>query len=221
MGWVETPDGRIRVGKILGLVRNYRGHARESGTEPPAEPVYFLKPSTALLPDGGRLTVREDVGILEAEAELALVIGATTTAVPAAQVSDHILGYCAFLDITARDLQRQAMEAGLPWTLAKGMDGFAPISPLRPREEVRDPHALDIRLEVNGEEAQRGSTADMVHRIPEIVAAISARITLEAGDVIATGTPAGVPGIGPGDRLDLRIPTVGQVRVAVEAFTLP
>ena len=218
MGWVETLDGRIRVGKILGLVRNYRGHAEESGTEPPAEPVYFLKPSTALLSDGGRLVVPEDTGILEAEAELALVIGTKARAVPALQVDAHILGYCAFLDITARELQRQAMEEGLPWTLAKGMDGFAPISPVRPRAEVPDPHALDIRLTVNGKEVQRGSTAEMVHRIPEIVASISARLTLEPGDVIATGTPAGVPAIAPGDRLDLRIPTVGRVRVTVEAL---
>ncbi len=218
MGWVETPDGRVRVGKILGLVRNYRGHARESGTEPPAEPVYFLKPATALLPDGGRLVVPRDTGTLEAEAELAFVIGATTRAVSAAQADAHILGYCAFLDITARELQRDAMEEGLPWTLAKGMDGFAPISPLRPRAEVPDPHALDIRLEVNGKEAQRGSTAEMVHRIPQIVASISARLTLEPGDVIATGTPAGVPGIAPGDRLDLRIPTVGRLRITVESL---
>ncbi|MFQ5918674.1 MAG: fumarylacetoacetate hydrolase family protein [Thermoplasmata archaeon] len=217
MGWVETSAGRVRVGKILGLVRNYRGHARESGTEPPAEPVYFLKPTTALLPNGGRLVVPGDVGILEAEAELAFVIGTTTKAVSPNKADASILGYCAFLDITARDLQREAIQGGLPWTLAKGMDGFAPISPLRPRPEVTDPHALEIRLDVNGEEAQRGSTAEMVHRIPQIVASISSRLTLEVGDVIATGTPAGVPKITPGDRLDLRIPTVGRLQVTVEA----
>lgn len=217
MGWVETPEGKLRVGKILGLVRNYRAHAAESGTEPPAEPVYFLKPPTALLPNGGRLVVPPGTGVLEAEAELALVIGGTTKSVHAAEADASILGYCAFLDITARELQRRAMADGLPWTLAKGMDGFAPISALRPKEDVGDPHELEISLSVNGEVRQRGSTAGMVHRIPEIVAAIAARLTLERGDVIATGTPAGVPGVASGDRLDLRIPSVGRLRVTVEA----
>lgn len=217
MGWVEVPGGRIRVGKILGLVRNYRAHAEESGTRPPTEPVYFLKPSTALLPDGGRLIVPPEAGILEAEAELALVMGMKTKSIAASQVDASILGYCAFLDITARDVQRRAMEEGLPWTQAKGMDGFAPISALRPREEVGDPHDLEIRLAVNGEERQRGSTSQMVHRIPEIVAAISSRITLERGDVIATGTPAGVPRIGLGARLDLRISEVGRLQITVES----
>ncbi|MFQ5553101.1 MAG: fumarylacetoacetate hydrolase family protein, partial [Thermoplasmata archaeon] len=129
MGWLEAPGGKIRVGKILGLVRNYRAHAQESGTEPPTEPVFFLKPTTALLPSGGRLFVPPDVGVLEAEAEFALVIGTKTKSVAAAQADRAILGYCAFLDITARALQHRAMAEGLPWTLAKGMDGFAPISP--------------------------------------------------------------------------------------------
>ncbi|MEE9592498.1 MAG: fumarylacetoacetate hydrolase family protein [Thermoplasmata archaeon] len=221
MSWVETPEGRIRVGKILGLVRNYRAHAEENGTEAPTEPVYFLKPATALLPDGGRLVVPREAGALEAEAELALVMGATTKSVPAKEAEGSVLGYCAFLDITARELQRRAMAQGLPWTLAKGMDGFAPISALRPREEVEDPHDLEIRLEVNGELRQRGSTAEMVHRIPDIVAAISTRITLERGDVIATGTPADVPRVGPGDRLDLRVSKVGRLRVTVEGHDDP
>ncbi|MFQ5986391.1 MAG: fumarylacetoacetate hydrolase family protein [Thermoplasmata archaeon] len=216
MGWVEAPGEKIRVGKILGLVRNYRAHAEESGTEPPTEPVFFLKPPTALLPSGGRLAVPPDAGVVEAEAELALVIGTKTKSVEAARADRVILGYCAFLDITARALQRRAMAEGLPWTLAKGMDGFAPISPLRPKEEVRDPHNLEIRLAVNGEVRQRGSTAEMVHRIPDIVAAISAHFTLERGDVIATGTPAGVPRVEPGDNLELRIPNVGHLVVTVE-----
>ncbi|MFQ5907959.1 MAG: fumarylacetoacetate hydrolase family protein [Thermoplasmata archaeon] len=221
MSWVETPDGRIRVGKILGLVRNYRAHAREGGTEPPPEPVYFLKPATALLHEEGRVVTPLGAGVLEAEAELAFVMGATTKSVPASEAEGSILGYCAFLDITARELQRVAMAEGLPWTLAKGMDGFAPISKLRPREDVGDPHDLEICLEVNGELRQRGSTAEMVHRIPGIVAAISTRITLERGDVIATGTPANVPRVRPGDRLDLRVSGVGRLRVTVEGSDAP
>lgn len=215
MGWVETPDGRLRVGKILGMVRNYPGHARESGAPPPAHPVYFFKPATALLPDEGTIPVPREVGALEAEGELAFVLGSRARSVAAEEAEAHILGFCAFLDITARDVQRKAMAEGMPWTLAKGMDGFAPISRLEPREEVRDPHALDLRLDVNGRTRQKASTGEMVHRIPEILAAISAHITLERGDVIATGTPAHVPSVVPGDRLELTISEVGILRVAV------
>lgn len=221
MGWLETPAGRVRVGKILCLVRNYPAHAHESGAEPPTEPVYFLKPPTALMPGGGGLVVPPDAGVLEAEGELAFVVGARARRVPPEEAEAHILGYCAFLDITARDLQRRAMKEGLPWTVAKGMDGFAPISPLRPREEVGDPHGLELRLAVNEKTHQRASTAEMVHRIPETLAAISVRITLERGDVVATGTPANVPPIEPGDRLHLRVSRVGSLRVHVEGPAEP
>lgn len=217
MTWVQTPEGRLRVGKIVCLIRNYRAHAEEFGEEPPAEPTYFLKPATAIVHDGERVVVPPIAADLEAEAELAVVIGRRMRAVPAGDAMPHVHGYAVFLDITARGLQREAGAAGLPWTLAKGMDTFAPVSDVRPREAVADPHALELTLRVNGDLRQRASTGDVIHRIPEALAAISARLTLERGDLVATGTPEGVPPIRPGDRLRAEVSGVGRLRVEVEA----
>lgn len=216
MTWVETPEGRLRVGKVLCLVRNYVAHAAEFDQEVPPEPVYFLKPPTALLPGGGTVVLPPGVGEVQAEAELALVLGHRAKALGPGEALDRVLGYAAFLDITARDLQRRAVGRGLPWTLAKGMDTFAPVSAVRPREEVGDPHTLRLRLRVNGVTRQDATTAQMVHRIPETLAHMARYLTLERGDVVATGTPEGVPSVGPGDALELEIERVGVLRVRVE-----
>lgn len=140
----------------------------------------------------------------------------TTRGVSADSAFDHVLGYCVFLDITARDLQRLAVGEGLPWTLSKGMDTFAPVSRMTSKDEVGDPHELEILLKVNGEVRQVGNTSQMVHGVPAIVAAVSSHMTLLKGDVIATGTPAGVPKVEPGDELEAEISRVGKVAVRVE-----
>ncbi|MFQ5838411.1 MAG: fumarylacetoacetate hydrolase family protein [Thermoplasmata archaeon] len=215
MTWIATPAGKLEVGKILCLVRNYRAHAEEFHHGVPSEPVCFLKPSTAIIHDGGEVVVPELTSDLQAEAELAIVIGSRAVHVPPESAYDFILGYCAFLDITARDLQRNAIQEGLPWTLAKGMDTFAPVSEVKARDEVGDPHDLEIVLKVNGGTKQRASTGLMVHRVPEIVASLSAQMTLVRGDILATGTPEGVPRICPGDLLEVEIQRVGQLRVRV------
>lgn len=215
MTWVEGPAGRLPVGKILCLIRNYAPHAAESGAEVPETPLYFLKPSTALVHDGGTVRIPPEVGDLQAEGELGVVVGRRLREVAASEALGHVLGYVAFLDMTARDLQRTAMREGLPWSRAKGMDTFAPVSGVRPAEAVPDPHDLAFRLRVNGEVRQRASTAEMVHRIPAALAFISRTVTLEPGDILATGTPAGVPSVGPGDDLELEVEKVGALRVRV------
>ncbi len=217
MTWVQAPEGRLRVGKIVCLIRNYRAHAEEFGEEPPAEPTYFLKPATAIVHDGEAVAAPPNTSDLQAEAELAVVVGSRARGMPAEDAMGYVHGYAVFLDITARDLQRRAGAAGLPWTLAKGMDTFAPVSDVRPREGVPDPHDLELSLWVNGELRQRASTGDMIHPIPATLSAISARLTLERGDLVATGTPEGVPSIGPGDQLEAAVSGVGRLRVRVEA----
>lgn len=202
------------MGKIVCLVRNYRAHAAEGGASVPPTPTFFLKPATAILHEGGTVEVSETED-LQAEAELAVVIGTSARRVPPEDAEQAVAGYCAFLDMTARDVQRAAMEAGLPWTLAKGRDTFAPISAMRPRAEVGDPHRLTLTLEVNGATVQRASTGQMVHRIPDLLAAISAHMTLAPGDLVATGTPAGVPQVHPGDVLRATVERVGSVEVRV------
>jgi 2-keto-4-pentenoate hydratase/2-oxohepta-3-ene-1,7-dioic acid hydratase in catechol pathway len=217
VAWIEGPEGRLRAGKVLCLVRNYQAHAEEFHQEAPPEPVYFLKPSTALLPSGGTVLLPPAIGEVQAEAELAVVLGRRARGIRPEEALDRVLGYAAFLDITARDLQRAAVRKGLPWTLAKGMDSFAPLGPVRRREAVEDPHGLRLRLRVNGQVRQEASTERMIHRIPPTLAHMARYMTLERGDVVATGTPAGVPTVAPGDVLELEVEKVGALRVRVEA----
>lgn len=217
MTWVETPSGRLSVGKILCLVRNYAAHAEEFRQTVPEEPVYFLKPATAIVHDGEAVVAPPGESDLQAEAELAVVVGKRARSIRPEEAYGHLLGYAAFLDITARTLQRRAIREGLPWSLAKGMDTFAPVSAVRPKEVVPDPHDLELHLRVNGKTRQRASTARMVHRIPETLAHLARAVTLEPGDLVATGTPEGVPAIGPGDVLELEIEKVGRLEVTVRA----
>jgi len=186
---------RLRAGKVLCVARNYAAHAKESGGDVPVEPVFFPPESSQV----------------EEECELAVVLGKGGRDVPRNHAMDLVLGYAVFLDITARDLQARAKALGLPWTVAKGFDTFGPISAVTPARNVGDPHDLAIRLEVNGDPAQVGSTRDMVHRVPDLISAASRIMTLERGDILATGTPAGVREIRDGDVLVGTIERVGRV----------
>jgi 2-keto-4-pentenoate hydratase/2-oxohepta-3-ene-1,7-dioic acid hydratase in catechol pathway len=187
------------------------------GTPVPKEPIFFLKPTTALLPNGGTILLPPQSKRVEVETELAVILGAGGVGVPAEEAMRLIAGYSVFFDITARDLQAKAREDGSPWTAAKGFDTFAPISATVPAERVSDPHALAIRLKVNGVVRQDSNTEQMIFRIPRLIEAASQIMTLEAGDVIATGTPAGVWPIVPGDRLEADIEGVGTLRCTVAA----
>ncbi len=213
--WLRIGERRLRPAKIVCVARNFAAHARESGNEVPADPVFFLKPTTALIPSGGTILLPPESARVEEECELAVILGKGGRDVPRERAMGLVLGYAVFLDITARDLQAKARAEGLPWTAAKGFDTFAPISRVTPAKKVGDPHDLGIRLEVNGEPAQVGSTRDMVHRVPELIAAASRILTLERGDILATGTPAGVREIRDGDVLVGTIERVGRVSARV------
>jgi 2-keto-4-pentenoate hydratase/2-oxohepta-3-ene-1,7-dioic acid hydratase in catechol pathway len=206
---------RLRAGKVLCVARNYAAHAKEGGGEVPAEPVFFLKPTTALIESGGTILLPPESTRVEEECELAVVLGKGGRDVPRERAMGLVLGYAVFLDITARDLQARAKAEGLPWTAAKGFDTFGPLSAVTPAKEVGDPHDLAIRLEVNGEPAQVGTTRDMVHKVPDLIARASRIMTLERGDVLATGTPAGVREIRDGDVLVGTIERVGRIEARV------
>jgi 2-keto-4-pentenoate hydratase/2-oxohepta-3-ene-1,7-dioic acid hydratase in catechol pathway len=177
-------------GKIVAIGINYRSHASEQGGEPPRSPVMFAKFPTALI--GHRADITWDPGLTQAvdfEAELAVVIGQSARRVDVARALDHVLGYTCLNDVSARDLQYSDRQ----FVRAKSLDTFAPLGPaLVTADEVGDPQALAIRCLVNGEEMQSASTADMVFGVAELVAFCSQAFTLEPGDIIATGTPAGV-----------------------------
>jgi 2-keto-4-pentenoate hydratase/2-oxohepta-3-ene-1,7-dioic acid hydratase in catechol pathway len=179
-----------RPGKIVAIGINYRSHAAEQGGEPPRSPVMFAKFPTALI--GHRAEIAWDPGLTQAvdfEAELAVVIGRTARRVRVEQALDHVLGYACLNDVSARDLQYSDRQ----FVRAKSIDTFAPLGPaLVTADEVGDPQALAIRCLVNDEVMQSASTADMVFGVAELIAFCAQAFTLEPGDIIATGTPAGV-----------------------------
>lgn len=205
--------GRLRAGKVLGVVGNYAAHRAEMhhAGPPPKEPAFFLKATSSLLPGGGDIVLPAGVGRVEHEVELAVVIGKRGRAIAPDKALGHVLGYAVLLDITARELQAKAKAAGLPWDEAKGFDTFAPISAVTPRAKVKDPHDIDLTLTVNGAVRQAGSTKQMLMQVPELVARFSRSMTLERGDVLATGTPEGVGPLVAGDRVEAEARGVGKL----------
>ncbi|HWG89590.1 MAG TPA: fumarylacetoacetate hydrolase family protein [Candidatus Thermoplasmatota archaeon] len=196
-----TTGERVTAGKLVCVGRNYADHAREMGAEAPADPILFLKPASALVPPGGVIVLPKGIGAVHHEVELCVLVGATLKNATPEQALRAVKGYAVGLDMTARDLQAKAKKEGLPWTLAKGIDTFAPMGHFVPAAEVRDPAALELELKVNGETRQRASTKEMIHGVASLLAYTSRYMTLEAGDVIMTGTPAGVGPVKTGDRL--------------------
>jgi len=199
----------VRPSKIVALGRNYAEHAKEMGASPPKEPMFFLKPTSCLLIGGGEIVLPEVSTEVHHEIELGVVVNRKLSHVTEREATEAIMGYCVFIDVTARDLQTQAKEAGRPWTRAKGFDTFGPVSPIRPASEVELPVPLELRI--NGELRQEGSSAEMIFSPAACVAAISSSMTLFADDLIVTGTPAGVGPLVEGDLVEARIEGVGEL----------
>jgi 2-keto-4-pentenoate hydratase/2-oxohepta-3-ene-1,7-dioic acid hydratase in catechol pathway len=178
-----------RPGKIICVGLNYRDHAEETGAEAPTAPLLFAKWGNTLIGDGDAIVLPPESEQVDYEAELGVVIGRTTRRVAERDALDAVRGYICVNDVSARDLQFGDGQ----WTRGKSPDTFCPVGPrLVPREEIPDPQALAIRCRVNGRTLQDSSTANMIFSVAEIIAHISRTITLEPGDLIATGTPAGV-----------------------------
>jgi len=199
--------------KIVCVGRNYRAHAAELGNAVPAEPLLFLKPPSSLLGPEGELELppRRLSSQVEHEVELAIVIGSRVHRATAEQARAAIFGYTIVADITARDVQHQDKQ----WTRAKGMDGFCPTGPVV--VSGLDPANLAIRCLVNGQVRQSGTTGDMVFTPEVIVAYVSDTMTLEPGDLLATGTPEGVGPLVHGDKLVLEIDGIGALPIRVVA----
>ncbi len=217
--WVAVRGSgrRLRVEKILAVGRNYPGHIREMGGEGDEPPVFFLKPPSALVHDGGTVWIPEGAGAVHHEVELVAVIGREGRDIPVENALDHVLGYAVGLDMTLRDLQSRAKARGEPWDIAKGFDTSAPVSEVAPREEVGDASDLEIRLEVNGQVRQSARTSMMVRKVPELVSEVSRWFTLKPGDLVFTGTPSGVGPVQPGDVLLATLEKVGTLKVRVDA----
>lgn len=207
--------GSLQIGKIICLGRNYPEHVKEMKAEAPLTPVVFLKPSTAVIETGGTVIIPPISHDVHHEVELVVVIGRNGRSIPVEQAMEYVGGYAVGLDMTLRDIQSEAKKKGLPWSVAKGFDTSAPLSPAVRATHVNDPHALAIELKVNGTVRQSSNTREMMLRIPEIIAYCSTVFSLETGDLIFTGTPEGVGRVTAGDRIDARIGSVGSLTVTV------
>ena len=212
-----------RPGKIVCIGLNFRDHARESGSEIPEEPIIFFKATSAVAGPNDDVVIPKGSTKTDWEVELGVVIGQRAAHVSEEKAMEHVAGYVLHNDYSERAFQ---LERGGQWVKGKSCDTFAPLGPvLTPREEIADVHALDMWLTVNGTLRQQGSTADMVFGVPALVSYLSQFMTLLPGDVISTGTPAGV-GLGlkppqylqPGDVVELGIDGLGRARQPLRAY---
>ncbi len=198
-------------GKIVCVGRNYADHAAELGNDVPAEPLIFLKPPSALVADGEPIRVPPDAGRVDYEGEIGLVIANRCRRVAESEAWSHVSGVVALNDVTARDLQRSDGQ----WTRSKGFDTFCPVGNVVDASAVL-PERLTVTTRVNGEVRQRADASQMVFSPRHLVSFISHVMTLEAGDLIATGTPEGVGPVSPGDVVEVALSCGSAVRNPVE-----
>ena len=206
----------LRPTKMICLGKNYAKHAEEMRSEVPKEPIIFLKPPSSLIGPEEKIILPKMSKLVHHEVELAVIIGERGKNVNRNDAMNYVLGYTILLDITARDLQNIARKKGLPWTLCKGFDTFAPVGPRIVSSSELEPDDLEIGLKINGEIRQKSRTSEMIFKIPQLIEYISSVMTLEPGDIIATGTPEGVGKIEQGDVIEAWIEGIGELRVYVE-----
>jgi 2-keto-4-pentenoate hydratase/2-oxohepta-3-ene-1,7-dioic acid hydratase in catechol pathway len=197
--------------KIIGIGVNYRAHAKEMGKGEPDEPLLFLKPRSALVPDGAAIERPAGYERVDYEGELGVVIGVRARRVSRERALDYVMGLTCINDVTVRDLQKKDGQ----WARAKGFDTFCPLGPRI--VAGLDPASLRLVTRVNGVVRQDSSTSDMIFDVRALVAFASAHMTLEPGDVITTGTPSGVGNLTPGDVVEIEIEGIGVLRNPVVA----
>ena len=213
----EVPLAEARLlapvvpGKIVAVGRNYADHAKELGNEVPAEPIIFLKASSTLLDPNGEIEIPPMSERVDYEGELAIVVGRRARRVRAADWRAHVLGFTCANDVTARDLQKRDVQ----FTRGKSFDTFCPLGPSI--VTTLDPADLAVTTRLNGEVKQSGRTADMIFQPAQLFEFITAIMTLEPGDVILTGTPAGVGPMNAGDSVEVEIEGIGVLRNRVRA----
>ena len=192
------PD--IQYGTLYCIGRNYAKHAAEMKSDVPESPVVFLKPRSSIIHDGETIRIPKQSGEVHHEVELVILIGEKASTVSEDHALSKIAGLGIGLDITARDVQAEAKKKGLPWSLAKGFNTFAPLGNMFPyNEEVHDLSSMNLRVEVNGKVRQDGNTSDMLFTVQHLISYLSECFTLYPGDLIFTGTPEGVSPIMSGD----------------------
>ncbi|HEY4056240.1 MAG TPA: fumarylacetoacetate hydrolase family protein [Kofleriaceae bacterium] len=212
-GVVEAYD--LIPSKIIGIGQNYRAHAAEMGKKVPEEPLIFMKPRSAMIPDGGAIERPPGYEKVDFEGELGVVIGRRARRVTKESALDYVLGYTIVNDVSCRDLQTKDVQ----YIRAKGFDSFCPIGPRIVPGLA--PNSLRLQTRLNGVVKQDSSTSDMIFDVPTLISFCSQYMTLEPGDVISTGTPAGVSNMTPGDVVEIEIEGIGILRNTVIARTEP
>ncbi len=213
---VAGSTDRLPVRRIFCVGRNYAAHAREMGKDPDRDPPFFFtKPADAVVESGETVAYPPETGNFHYEAELVVVIGIGGRNISEADALEHVWGYAAGNDLTRRDLQLAARDKGRPWDFGKAFDRSAVIGPVHPVSEVGHPARGAIRLTVNGEIRQDADLAELIWTVPEIISILSHSIALAPGDLIMTGTPAGVGPLVPGDTCVVSIEGLGEVRTEI------
>jgi 2-keto-4-pentenoate hydratase/2-oxohepta-3-ene-1,7-dioic acid hydratase in catechol pathway len=200
----------ITPSKIVAIGLNYKDHAAEQRKPLPAEPMLFIKPSTAVIGPGDPIRLPGGIGRIDYESEIAVVIGRRATRVTSDRALDHVLGYTCANDVTARDLQNR----GYQYSHVKGYDTFAPIGPSI--AVGLDPTTIGVQGWQNGQMKQNSSTAQLIFSVADLIAYVSAIMTLLPGDIISTGTPSGIGPLAPGDVFTVRVPGIGELTNPVE-----
>jgi fumarylpyruvate hydrolase len=216
--WVAILDStsRFPVHRIYCIGRNYADHAKELGMSIDREvPMFFCKPNDAVVPDGSFIPYPSSTNDFHHEVELVAALQSGGVNIPKADALRHVFGYAVGLDLTRRDLQNKSKSKGLPWDTAKAFDKSAPISAIRPASKAGHPLRGTLTLEVNGEVRQKGDIADMIFGVPQIIHELSKLFELRPGDLIFTGTPAGVGALKKGDQFHARMENIGELKGAI------
>jgi 2-keto-4-pentenoate hydratase/2-oxohepta-3-ene-1,7-dioic acid hydratase in catechol pathway len=212
----QNYDQQVSIGKLICLARTYKKHAQEMHTEVTNDPILFLKPESAIIFNNESILLPAMSSCIHHEIELGVVIGKNGKYISKSDAMNHVLGYLIALDITARDLQSLAKKNGLPWSIAKGFDTFAPISDVILKETITNPHNLDLILKVNNKFQQTSNTKYMIFSIEQIIEFVSKIMTLKKGDLILTGTPEGVGELYDGDRIEASLGNFCSLKVDVK-----
>jgi 5-carboxymethyl-2-hydroxymuconate isomerase len=206
---------KIKVGKILCVGQNYKKHINELKSTKSKNPLIFMKPSTSIIHEGTSIILPEFSEEVHHETELALLMGKNGKNIPKGKWKEYVTGVGIALDLTLRDIQNEAKKNGHPWTICKGFDGSCPLSKFRSLERINDLQKLKIQLHINDQLRQNGYTGDMIWSIDQLLVFISRIFTLEKGDIILTGTPAGVGKLHSGDHLHAEISEIGSMNFTV------
>ena len=212
---VVDNEDRFPVRRIYCIGRNYAEHAKEMGMDERDPPFFFMKPTDAIVQNGAKIPYPPQTKNYHYEGELVVAIGGSASSISVADANNCIYGYGVGLDMTRRDVQIAARKMGRPWDMGKGFDNSAPCSEILPVTKIGHPEEGRIRLAVNGETKQDADIKDMIWNVPESISYLSGLVTLEAGDLIMTGTPAGVGPVISGDTMVVSVEGVTELTCTI------